>query len=175
MQKKATSKYRNSKEEISGSETITEKIKSRVPWVFGSKIRNPRIIYPKLKLPRMDVPIPGKSIMFIVVYVALFLLQMGIIYLIYREPPAIGANSAGDPQFLAPDISEAYIIESIVASILILMNSAGFILLYQASKYVYNKRMAIYILVVGIIMVAITFVVLQMFITIKLGQPLFGV
>ena len=175
MQKRAKTKSSDTLEGVSGSETISEKIKSRVPWIFGNVLRKPKLVYPRLKLPRMDVPIPGKSIAFIIVYIALFLLQMGIIYIIYREPPPIGADSSGNPVFLAPEIHEAYIIESIVASIIILLNSAGFIMLYQASKYVYNKRIAIYILVTGIIMVVITFVILQAFITIKLGQSLFGV
>ena len=48
-------------------------------------------------------------------------------------------------------------------------------MLYQASKYVYNKAIAIRILVVGIILILAAFGALQAMITIKLGQTLFNV
>jgi hypothetical protein len=170
MQKKTTPK-----EDISGSETILEKIKSKTPWVFGNSLRKPKINNPQLKLPKMDMPLPGRSLVVIGIYVILFLLQTGIIYIIYREPIAIGANQQGDPVLFYPDIHEAFIVESIVASIFIFLCSIGFILLYQASKYVYNKKTAVKILVIGIILVISAFVALQAFITIKLGERLFNV
>ena len=168
-------KQKTPKEEISGSETIFEKIKGKTPWVFGSALRKPKINYPQLKLPRMEMPLPGRSIVVIAIYIILFLLQTGIVYIIYREPVAVGANTDGDPMLLYPDIHEAFIIESIVASIFIFLCSIGFVLLYQASKYVYNKKTAVKILFIGIILIIIAFVALQAIITIKLGEKLFNV
>ncbi|MFW9770626.1 MAG: hypothetical protein ACFFBY_10545 [Promethearchaeota archaeon] len=170
MQKQSTPK-----EDVSGSETIFEKIKSKTPWVFGNSLRKPKVNYPQLKLPKMEMPLPGRTLVVIGIYIILFLLQTGIIYIIYREPIAIGANPQGNPVLFYPDISEAFIIESIVASIFIFLCSIGFILLYQASKYVYNKITAIKILIIGIILVISAFVALQAFITIKLGERLFNV
>jgi len=88
----------------------------------------------------------------------------------------LGAYSdTGKPMFLYPDINESFIIEGIVASIFIFICSAGFIMLYQASKYVYNKTIAIRILVVGIILIVVAFGALQAMITIKLGENLFNI
>jgi divalent metal cation (Fe/Co/Zn/Cd) transporter len=77
--------------------------------------------------------------------------------------------------FLYPDINESFIIEGIVASIFIFMCSIGFILLYQASKFVYNKSVAVRYLAVGILLIFASFITLQAMITIKLGQKLFNV
>ena len=176
MQKERSKKTKLVKEEVIGSETIIEKIKDKTPWVFGKTLRKPKLLFPDIKRPRIDMPIPGNSIAAIVVYIALFLLQTGIVYLIIREPPAFGSDSqTGDPMFLYHSINESFIIESIVASIFIFLCSLGFILLYQASKYVYNKNIAIRYLIVGILLILISFATLQAMISIKLGEKLFNV
>ena len=92
------------KEDVSGSETVFERMKSKTPWVFGNSLRKPKIRFPDMALPRMDMPLPGKSIAVISIFIILFLLQTGIVYLIYTEPPALGGNSAGEPIFLYPSI-----------------------------------------------------------------------
>ena len=174
MQKQTLNK--SNKEEVSGSETVLEKVREKTPWIFGKSLRKPKVLFPKIQRNKMDIPLPGRSIAVIAVYVILFLLQTGVVYLIYRHPPALGADpSTGDPLFLYPDINESFIIEGIVASIFIFLCSTGFIMLYQASKYVYNKAIAIRILVVGIILILAAFGALQAMITIKLGQSLFNV
>lgn len=176
MQKQEPDRKKLNKYDVSGSETVVEKIKNKTPWLFGKALRKPKVLFPKIKRFRMDMPLPGRSISVIVIYAALFLLQMGIIYIIYRQPPALGANpNTNDPIFLYPDVQDSFIIEGIVASIFLFLCSLGFVMLYQASKYVYNKNIAIRILVIGIILVLVTFTALQAMITIKLGETLFNV
>ena len=175
MEKETKLKIKTQNDEIIGSETVFEKLRGKTPWIFGKKIRKPKVVYPKVKLPRMDMPLPARSLIIIIVYIVLFLLQTGIVYILYRTPMAIGANQEGDPLILYPDIQDAFIIESVVASIFIFLCSLGFVMLYQASKYVYNKKIAIRILVIGIILIISTFFALQAMISIKLGQPLFNV
>lgn len=168
-------KQKITKEEISGSETFFEKFRTRTPWIFGNSLRKPKIISPQLKIPKVSAPLPGRSLVVIGIYIVLFLLQMGIVYIIYREPIAIGANQEGEAMLLYPDLNEAFIIESIVASIFLFLCSIGFVLLYQASKYVYNKKTAIKILIIGFILIISAFVALQAIITKKLGEELFNV
>jgi len=157
------------KQEVSGSLTIGERIKGGVPWIFGSKLRIPKIDFPTLRRKRVSMPIPSKSVGLIVIFIALFVLQTGIVYLIYKTPPALGANSAGDAMFLYPSIHDSFIIEGIVASILIFISSMGYIMLYQASKYVYNRKMALRILVFGVVLIFISYVLLQYMIAVKTG------
>jgi len=176
MQEERRNKTKAAKDEVLGSETVFEKIRGRTPWVFGNAFRKPKILSPKLKITRRGIPLPGKSLAVIGVYIILFLLQTGIVYIVFREVPALGTNpSDGTPMFLYPDINESFIIEGIVASIFIFMCSIGFILLYQASKFVYNKSVAVRYLAVGILLILASFITLQAMITIKLGQKLFNV
>ena len=175
MEKESKLKIKTETDDILGSETIFEKLKGRTPWIFGKKIRKPKLLYPKIKLPRMDMPLPARSLVIIIVYIALFLLQTGIVYIVFKEPLAIGADTSGNPVILYPSIQDAFIIESIVASVFIFLCSLGFVMLYQASKYVYNKKIAIRILVLGIILIISAFFTLQAMITFKLGGTLFNV
>jgi len=176
MQEERRNKTKATKNEVLGSETVFEKIKGKTPWIFGKALRKPKIIFPSLKKPRIGIPLPGKSIAVMGVYVILFLLQTGIVYLVFREVPALGSDpQSGSPMFLYPDINESFIIEGVVASIFIFMCSIGFILLYQASKFVYNKSVAVRYLAVGILLILASFITLQAMITIKLGQKLFNV
>ncbi len=176
MQEERRNKTKATKDEVSGSETVFEKIRGSTPWIFGNTFRKPKILFPKLKITRRGIPLPGKSLAVIGVYIILFLLQTGIVYIVFREVPALGTNpSDGTPMFLYPDINESFIIEGIVASIFIFMCSIGFILLYQASKFVYNKSVAVRYLAVGILLILASFITLQAMITIKLGQKLFNV
>jgi hypothetical protein len=162
-------KNTSKKEEIIGSETVMEKIRTKTPWIFGNSIRKPKINFPEMKLPRISLPMPSRSLSIVAILIVLFLLQMGVVYLIVREPSALGATQRGDPVFIYQDIHDSYIIESIVASVLIFFCSTGFIMLYQASKYVYNKKMAIWILGIGLIMIFLTFIILQYMIGVKAG------
>ncbi|MFW9877479.1 MAG: hypothetical protein ACFFG0_30705 [Candidatus Thorarchaeota archaeon] len=169
MQKQPNTKKEIKKEDIIGSETVLEKIKRKTPWILGNTLRKPKVKFPRFRVPRLSLPMPSRSISIISVFIILFVLQTGVAYLVVREPPALGANQAGDPIFIITDINEAFIIESIVASILILLCSTGFVLLYHASKYVYNRKMALTILTIGVLMILITFVALQYIISVKTG------
>ena len=164
---------RKEKKDISGSETIAEKIRKRTPWIFGKKLRRPKIVFPRLRRRSITVPTPSKTLGIIVIYIILFVLQTGIVYLIYREPPALGADNKGEPVFLYSSVHDSFIIEGIVASILIFISSTGFILLYQASKHSFNRTMALRILVLGIIMIFVTFLALQYMIAVKTGNDPF--
>ncbi len=172
LRKQAKFKKQIKKNEIVGSETIFEKIKKRTPWIFGKKIRKPKIIFPKIKRPRLTLPLPPKSFIVIAIFTILFILQTGIIYLIVRKPPSILSDANNKPILIWPDdVHEALIIESIVASILMLLFSTGFVLLYHASKYVYNKKFADWILVFAILLIIIAFGVLQFMLEIKIPDP----
>ena len=162
------------KTEISGSETIGERLKENIPWVFGSALRKPKINFPKVERRRFSMPVPSKSVGLIVIFIALFVLQTGVVYLIVKDPPALGADGSGDAIFLYPSIHDSFIIEGIVASILIFCASMGYIFLYQASKYVYNRKMALRIIVFGVILIFIAFVALQYMILCKVTPSACG-
>ncbi|MGV9171816.1 MAG: hypothetical protein ACOC44_10900 [Promethearchaeia archaeon] len=161
---------RKKKDYSVGSETIGEKLKGKTPWVFGNVLRKPKIKFPKLKTRRISIPMPSKTLAIIVIYIVLFILQMGVVYLVYKDVPALGAKKDGSALFLYPSVHDAFIIESIVASILLFLNSTGYILLYQASKHLYDRKIALRILIIGFLFIIVTFVLLQYMIGVKTGN-----
>ena len=124
MQEQEKPKKKIIRIEVPGSETIIEKVRRRTPWIFGTKLRKPKIIFPKLRFKRVHLPFPPRSLNILIIFLTLFILQTGIIYLVLRDPPALGVDSEGNPAFIwLWTIYEAYIIESIVASILMFIAS----------------------------------------------------
>ena len=172
MRKQDKPKKKSKKEVVSGSETILEKIRKKTPWIFGNKLRKPKIVFPKIKIPRLSLPLPPRSLIIIAVFTILFILQTGIIYLIIRKSPSILLDDNDNPILVWPDdVHEALIIESIIASILMLFFSTGFIILYHASKYLYNKKYADWLLIIGILLIIIAFGLLQFILEIKIPDP----
>ena len=153
-----------------GSETIGEKLKGKTPWVFGNALHKPKIKFPKIKTRRFSIPMPSKTLAIMAIYIVLFILQMGVVYLLYKDVPALGANQDGSALFLYPSVHDAFIVESIVASILLFLNSSGYILLYQASKHLYDRKIALRILIIGFLFIIVTFVLLQYMIGVKTGN-----
>jgi len=117
----------------------------------------------------MDLPSPGRSLVLIAIYGFLFYLLMGGIYIGIREPISLGADQQGNPMWLYPSTSEAFVIESIVAAAVIFLGGAGFVLLYEATKNSFNYGYAIKLLIIGLILAGLAFGLLQWMIKEKGG------
>ena len=166
--KQSSIKNNLDKEEVSGSDTVFEMLREKTPWIFGNLIRKPKINFPNMKSRyRINLPTPSKALGLIMIYIILFVLQTGVLYVIYRNPPAIGADSQGNAQFYYPGIHDQYIIEGIVASIVIFLASSGYLFLYQASKYIYDRSIALKILLLGFVLIIVTFITLQFMLAVK--------
>ena len=100
MPNQVSPKKRIKKEEIIGSQTILERIKKKIPWIFGKALRKPKIKFPKFRFPRLTLPMTSRSLTLFAIFIILFVLQTGIIYLIIRNPPALGVDEQGDPMFI---------------------------------------------------------------------------
>jgi len=128
------------------SEEIQLRIRRKIPWIFKG-IRIPKINYPDLDSKYLEIPTPSRNIILGVIYVFLFWLIAGGVYLSIpdsngRTPIALGANSNGDPIWLYPSINDAFVIESFVAASIIFIGSLGFLVLYQSTKHLYNPSYA---------------------------------
>ncbi len=170
-------KSRNA-EDIIGSETLFEMLKRKTPWILGTKIRKPKITFPRIKRRRIVNQLAGmstRSILLLTIFSTLFLLQTGFIYLVYRGVPAIGQGGEESILFLYPSTQEAFINESIVASILMILNSIGYLFLFQASQHLYNRKIAIRYIIIGVLIILGTFGALQAMITLKSGGELFSI
>jgi OST3 / OST6 family, transporter family len=151
------------------SEKLQFKIGRKVPWVLTKSIRIPRVKYPVYREGKMSLPSPGRSLVLVAIYIFLFWLIAGGIYIYIREPISLGANSEGDPMWLYPSTHDAFIIESIVAAAIIFMGGLGFIFLYNTTKHSYNYPYAVKLMVIGLMLAGLSFGLLQWMISQKGG------
>ena len=99
----------------------------------------------------------------------LFYLLMGWIYIGIRDPISLGADQQGNPMWLYPSTSEAFIIESIVAAAIIFLGGMGFVLLYETTKNSFNYGYAIKLLLIWLTLAGLSFGLLQWMIQQKGG------
>lgn len=151
------------------SESVQIKIGKKMPWVLGKSVRIPRIKFPEMNESSMVLPSPGKSLILIAIYVFTFFLVAGGIYILIRDPIALGANDKGAPLWLYPTTHDAFIIESFAAAAIIFFGGFGFILLYNTTKNAFNYSYAVKLLILGLIMAGLSFGLLQYMIEKKNG------
>jgi hypothetical protein len=151
------------------SEKIQTKYGKKIPWIFGNKIRLPRIRYPVYREGSMSLPSPGRSLILILTYILLFYLVSGGIYLYIRDTIAMGGDAQGNAMWLYPSTNEAFIIESIAAAFIIYLAGIGFFLLYQSTKHAYNYSYAIKIYLIGMAAILGSFIMLQYMMGVKTG------
>ena len=68
------------------SETLQEKFGVKIPWILGPKIRVPRIKFPTYREGSMSLPAPGRNILLMIIYGALFYFAAGGMYIQIQEP-----------------------------------------------------------------------------------------
>lgn len=133
---------------------------------FG--LRLPKLRLTSLGTSTISLPSPPRMLFLMITYVALFWLMAGGIYILVRDPIAMGAQG-GQPLYFYPSLNESFIIEGFIAAIMLFAGGAGGVILYQASLNAMNKSYAIKLLVVGLALSMASFFTLQYIINIKLG------
>lgn len=112
---------------------------------------------------------PSATILSIVVIaIAIFLFGGGLYNLVRRPLPS--AYAGGSFIFLYPQLSEQFITDSIIATILYSLGIIGVIAMYQSTKYAYKPRQAYLVFIMGIALLFIAYIFLEAAIQIKLGQ-----
>src|SRR4030042_2649755 len=158
-----------------GAETTKEMLGRKLPWVLGSGIRIPRLRLPNIDNRSFALPTPPRTIAMIGIYIGLFFVMMGGVYLITprmgQDPmPALGADSSGNPLWLYPSVSEAFIIESMVGGTIFFMGAIGFIFLFESTKHSLNPGYGRKILVLGLVLCIVAFAAMAYVIDYK-GNP----
>ena len=151
------------------SDNLQLQVGKKIPWIFGSKMRIPKVNYPMYQDSKMNLPTPGRSFILLVIYLVLFWLMMGGIYISIRNPIPLGSSGQNNVLWLYPSTSEAFIIESVVAATLMFIGGAGFLMLYNSTKHAYNYSYSIKLLIIAIAAIALSFGLLQYMIAVKSG------
>lgn len=117
---------------------------------------------------RLSTAKPSSLVISIVAMaVAVFFFGGGLYDIIVKPYPAV--YYGGRFLFLYPQLSEQFISDSIVSMILYSLGIVGLITMYQSTKYAYKPRQAYLMFLVGIVLVLITYIVLQATIQIKIS------
>jgi hypothetical protein len=99
--------------------------------------------------------------------IAVFLFGGGLYNIIMKPLPAI--YYGGRFVFLYPQLSEQFISDSIVATILYSLGIVGLIVIYQSTKYAYKPRQAYMMFIVGVLLLMLAYIFLEAAIQIKVG------
>ena len=111
---------------------------------------------------------PSHLILSIVaIAVTVFLFGGGLYNIIMKPYPSV--YYGGRFIFLYPQLSEQFITDSIIATILYSLGVIGLIAIYQSTKYAYKPRQAYMMFLVGTALLILAYVFLEVTIQIKLS------
>jgi NADH:ubiquinone oxidoreductase subunit 5 (subunit L)/multisubunit Na+/H+ antiporter MnhA subunit len=137
----------------------------RLKWIPGT--RKPKIILrrPKLQLPT-EIP---TALLLQIAVIFIFAVYMGLIFDIVKEPLPLGSRF-GVPVLIDERLDSQFIIEGIVAGMLMFVGFIGFVIIFYSTRYFYEPSYARTLLLMGVIaVIAAYFVLLYMMIP-KLPQ-----
>jgi len=106
----------------------------------------------------------------VLAFIAIFLLGGGVYDLLERPVIAYFMGEQGRPIFYYPypTLNEQILGESLFVMILYILGFAGFLIIYQATKYAYKPRQAYIMLIMGITFIVISFAFVEMILQAKL-------
>jgi hypothetical protein len=102
----------------------------------------------------------------VVMGVAIFLFAGGVYDIVNRPLPAVYYNSQF--YFLYPSLADQFLFDTVVAGILFLFGTIGLLTIYQSSKHAYSPRQAYMTLIVGSMLLLLSYIFLEYFIHLKL-------
>jgi hypothetical protein len=105
----------------------------------------------------------------IAIAIAVFLFGGGIYDLIMTPYPAVYSSSSGAFVLVDPRLSEQFISDSIVATMLYALGTVGLIAIYQSTKYAYKPRQAYMTFLIGFVLLFLSYIFIEATIHIKLG------
>jgi hypothetical protein len=103
----------------------------------------------------------------IVIAIAVFLFGGGLYSIIMKPYPAV--YYGGRFIFLYPQLSEQFIYDNVVATILYSLGIAGLLAIYQSTKYASKPRQAYMIFLIGIALLIISYILLEVTIQVKIS------
>lgn len=155
------SKARTSSQTTKKDEDIPfmERLPSNVP--FAPIVRRPdyQLRFIKLSAPT-SIPV---ELIIAVVFIGLFFIYMGGFYDLAQDNlSAFGSDAQGNPMVIYPSqLDSQFLVEGMAAGLLMFIGAGGFFLLYYSTQYAYSPKNATILLVVGIGIVALSWVAIM--------------
>ena len=98
---------------------------------------------------------------------AVFLFGGGLYDIIMKPYPAV--YYGGRFIFLYPDLSMQFISDSIEAMMLFTLGFIGLVAVYQSTKYAYKPRQAYMLFLVGVVLLFLTYILLEATVQLKIS------
>jgi hypothetical protein len=123
------------------------KISSRFPWIPG--LKKPTIDF---RIPDIELPYeaPHKYLLAIILLATVFILAGGI-YNLTENPLPMG-QTANQLVPIFRSSSEQFLVESLIAALFFGLGSGGLYMIRYSTRFAYDVRTSITLLVVGIIL-----------------------
>jgi hypothetical protein len=97
----------------------------------------------------------------LIVAASLFLLGGGIYDVLIQPIVAIVASGGRIISFYPYGITEQLLLESVIIMVFYAMGFAGFLIAYRSTKYVYSPRQAYRFLLVGVVLLLISYILVE--------------
>jgi hypothetical protein len=98
---------------------------------------------------------------------AVFLFGGGLYDIIMKPYPAV--YYGGRFIFLYPDLSMQFLSDSIEAMMLFTLGAVGLVAVYQSTKYAYKPRQAYMLFLVGVVLLFLTYILLEATVQLKIS------
>jgi len=98
---------------------------------------------------------------------AVFLFGGGLYDIIMKPYPAV--YYGGRFIFLYPDLSMQFLSDSIEAMMLFTLGAVGLVAVYQSTKYAYKPRQAYMLFLVGVVLLFLTYILLEVTVQLKIS------
>ena len=137
----------------------------QLPWIPGMK--RPNFMFYRLKV-TIPTEIPS-SVIFALIYLSMLYIFSGGVYDLVEEPFARGSDSQGNPVLLYSDQDRQFLLEGIVAGVIMFLGATGLYLLSQATTDPHNPNRATTYQTLGVILLVLSFLILQTMFNCKLN------
>lgn len=135
-----------------------------LPWVVP--LRRPKFTFYRIKV-TIPTSIPTQYI-YALIYLSLFYIYIGGVYNLLENTPAIGSDGT-NPVLIYARLDAQYILEGIVAGLIMFAGAFGLYLLREASSDPYNPDRANAFIIYGVILLITAFVMLNNMLAKKTG------
>ena len=128
-----------------------------LPWIPG--LTRPKFVFYKIRI-AIPTRIPP-SLIYGLIYLSILYIYAGGVYDLVEEPFARGSGPNGDPILILADQDRQFLIEGIVAGVVMFMGAAGLYLIGEAATDPHKPDRATAYQAMGIILIVLAFLILQ--------------
>lgn len=137
----------------------------KLPWIPG--LQRPNFIFYRIRF-SLPTKIPP-ALIYGLIYLSILYIYAGGVYDLVEKPFARGADAQGNPVLIWPDQDRQFLIEGIVAGIIMFLGAAGLYMLNQATADPHNPNRATTYQTIGAVLIVIAFIILQSMYKTKTG------